>query len=385
MQHCERGSVPVVSLKGKVISFLPLSQLSTMRSNLVLPQSVGVGVGVGVGVLMGWWAWRRYSHPQLPTQWEEAGEVTRLVVYPLKSGGGIQVNQADATPYGLTHQHANDRCLLVVTPDGKFITGRQAPRLTTIHLTFDGTVVTFTSQHHPRSLSLTLDLTQITALNNVKEAVVFNADVRGYDCGDEAATWVSDVTQYSPGQQEGQGQGQPPLRLLYNGDLTLDRVARKPTYYEFKQFKKTDTLFYADTCAYMLLSESSVEELNTRLHSPVTSDWFRSNIIVKGTPAYDEDHWAYVKIGDVILRRVKPCDRCVFTNVDPTKGTKTHDQEPLTTLKKYRLLKEPEAVAKACSAKPVFGVHLGINQCGTIRLGDKVLVARTADNPNWKF
>ncbi|KAK3860908.1 hypothetical protein Pcinc_033074 [Petrolisthes cinctipes] len=352
-----------------------------MRSNLVLPQSVGVGVGVGVGVLVGWWAWRRYSLPEQPTQWEEAGEVTRLVVYPLKSGGGMKVNQAEATPYGLSHQHAQDRCLLVVTPDGKFITGRQAPRLTAINITFNDTLVTFTSSHHPRALSLTLDLAQVAALNKVKDAVVFNADVRGYDCGEEAATWVSDVTQYNQGHSQ-----EPPLRMLYNGDLTLDRVARKPTYYEFKQFKKTDRLLYADTCAYMLLGESSLDELNTRLDSPVTLDWFRSNIIVKGVPAYDEDQWAFVKIGDVVLRRIKPCDRCVFTNVDPTKGTKTPDQEPLNTLKKYRLLKEPEAVAKACAAKPVFGIHLGINQCGTIRVGDKVLVARTASNPKkWKF
>lgn len=71
---------------------------------------------------------------------------------------------------------------------------------------------------------------------------------------------------------------------------------------------------YADTCAYMLASESSLADLNTRLAEPVTIDWFRANVVVKGSAAYDEDDWAFVRIGgegeeSVVLRRLKPCDR----------------------------------------------------------------------------
>ena len=65
-------------------------------------------------------------------------------------------------------------------------------------------------------------------------------------------------------------------------------------------------------CAFMLTSESSLKDLNSRLKRHVTLDRFRSNIVVRGVKQpYDEDDWAYVRIGGVVMRRLKPCDRLV--------------------------------------------------------------------------
>lgn len=62
----------------------------------------------------------------------------------------------------------------------------------------------------------------------------------------------------------------------------------------------------------MLTSETSLADLNPRLERPVTLDWFRSNIVVRGVKEpYDEDDYAFVRIGDVVFRRLKPCDRLV--------------------------------------------------------------------------
>jgi uncharacterized protein YcbX len=57
--------------------------------------------------------------------------------------------------------------------------------------------------------------------------------------------------------------------------------------------------------------------------------------VVKGATAYEEDKWDWMKIGNVILRNVKPCTRCIFTTVDPETGTKNAKVEPLKTLKRY--------------------------------------------------
>lgn len=71
-------------------------------------------------------------------------------------------------------------------------------------------------------------------------------------------------------------------------------------------------VIYADTCAFLLTTETSLADLNLRLPRPVTLDWFRSNIVVRAVDkAYDEDDWAFVKIRDVVFRRLKPCDRFV--------------------------------------------------------------------------
>ncbi|RTL24388.1 MAG: MOSC domain-containing protein, partial [Rhodocyclaceae bacterium] len=41
-------------------------------------------------------------------------------------------------------------------------------------------------------------------------------------------------------------------------------------------------------------------------------------------------------IGGAVFRIAKPCERCVFTTVDPHTGRKGLDQEPLRTLAQYR-------------------------------------------------
>ncbi|MPC17558.1 Mitochondrial amidoxime reducing component 2 [Portunus trituberculatus] len=207
---------------------------------------------------------------------------------------------------------------------------------------------------------------------------VFNADVRGFDCGDEAAAWLTNAV--NDGVVEGG------TRLLYHGNLTRDRKAREPAYYSFSQYKASDKVLYADTCAFMLTSETSLADLNSRLERPITLDWFRSNIVVRGVKEpYDEDDYAFVRIGDVVFRRLKPCDRCVFTNVDPEVGKKCEDGEPINTLKKYRHVDGPEKLQRTWAQKPVFGVHLGIDACGKVCVGDKVEVARASCNPRWKY
>jgi len=92
---------------------------------------------------------------------------------------------------------------------------------------------------------------------------------------------------------------------------------------------------YPDETSFSLMNESSIADLNTRLDEPVTSQNFRMNFMVKGPVAYEEDKWDWVKIGNVILRNLRPCTRCILTTIDPETGTKHSNAEPLKTLKRY--------------------------------------------------
>lgn len=352
-----------------------------MISRLNTPTGqVAVGVGVGVGALVAWWAWRRSTANQLPTKWEEVGVVSKLNVYPLKSGRPVSVSEADATERGLSADGALDRSFLVMKKDGPLLTGRQVPKLTRVAISFKGHKVTFESPDNPAG-PIEVDLELVAKEAKVVELIVFGANAKGLDCGDEVAAWMSQAV----------SAGETPVRLLYNGEDPLtQRCARRAPYYDFRHIRDSDKVTYADTCAYMLASESSLVDLNARLAEPVTIDWFRANVVVQGSAAYDEDDWAFVRFGgegeqSVVLRRLKPCDRCIFTTVDPYRGCKTADQEPMTTLRKYRLLDGPEKLAKAWSIKPVFGSHMGIDVCGKVKVGDKVWVARASSNPRWHF
>ena len=64
-------------------------------------------------------------------------KVTNLFIYPIKSCGGISLNQAQITPKGLTdyeQQKIYDRQFMLVDKKGKFITQRQYPQLATIQI-----------------------------------------------------------------------------------------------------------------------------------------------------------------------------------------------------------------------------------------------------------
>lgn len=84
--------------------------------------------------------------------------------------------------------------------------------------------------------------------------------------------------------------------------------------FELKRDSNSQGLF-ADLASYMLMTESSLNELNKKLENSVTSLQFRPNIVVSGTEPFIEDNWEWIKIGnDVVIRNVKPCPRFV-TNV----------------------------------------------------------------------
>lgn len=80
-----------------------------------------------------------------------------------------------------------------------------------------------------------------------------------------------------------------------------------------------------------------MEDLNKRIGKPLATVYnFRPNIVVD-CPAYIEDKWNWIKIGDVIFQVIKPCTRCVLTTINPETGERNKDGEPLKTLKSYDL------------------------------------------------
>lgn len=93
---------------------------------------------------------------------------------------------------------------------------------------------------------------------------------------------------------------------------------------------------YSDLSSYLIINQASINELSNRIpESKISAINFRPNILVEGenTPAYAEDNWIWVKIGDVILYIARPCTRCIFTTIDPETGVKSESNEPLKTLK----------------------------------------------------
>jgi uncharacterized protein YcbX len=127
-----------------------------------------------------------------------------------------------------------------------------------------------------------------------------------------------------------------------------------------------DIVSFADAYPFMLTSEASLADLNSRMAVPLSMARFRPNIVVSGSEPFAEDSYTRVRIGEISFRGPKRCERCVITTVDPLTGK--YGREPLRALAKYRLADQ----------KIWFGMNLIHDNVGSLKVGDRVDAELTA-------
>jgi uncharacterized protein len=257
-----------------------------------------------------------------PPAFEFNATVQSLFVYPVKSCAGVQVNEAILTETGLEF----DRAWMVVDDSGEFVTQRELPRMSLIQPTL---------KHYDMVLRAPGMLALHIALNAVEQpcrATVWGQDCAAYDMGDVAAQWFTDFL----AQDLPAGMLAKKLRMV-RFDPEHPRLSNKQWTHDVEALNQ-----FSDGYPILVLSESAIAELNTRLaaqgHVPVTVQRFRPNIVLSGIQAHDEDHVASLHIttaeGDVELALVKPCPRCPIPNVNPL--TAIPSPEVGDTLQSYR-------------------------------------------------
>ena len=184
---------------------------------------------------------------------------------------------------------------------------------------------------------------------------LFGLDIKGRDCGDEVAQWF---TNYLKTQA---------YRLVQFDTSMKGRTTKK--LYPSESYLQNYEVAYPDCSPVHLISEASLVDLNTRLKKKVKMEYFRPNIVVSGCEAFEEDTWDELLIGDVEMKRVLSCPRCVLTTVDPDTGI-IDRKEPLETLKSYRLC-DP-SVKSIYQSSPLFGMYFSVEKLGSLRVGDPV-------------
>ncbi len=227
------------------------------------------------------------------------GRISRLFIYPVKSCGGVELQEAVLTETGLEF----DRAWMVVDEQGEFVSQRELPRMALIvpKMRFHDMVL-----RAPGMLALHIALDAVEQPCKVR---VWDDEVSAYDMGDTAAQWFSDFL----GQKLRLARFDPDVRRLSSLQWTRGVEA-------LNQF--------SDGYPLLVASEASLDGLNARLanagHAPVGIERFRPNVVLAGVEAHDEDRLASLRVdtGDapVELLPVKPCARCPIPNVDPATG-----------------------------------------------------------------
>lgn len=232
--------------------------------------------------------------------------VTALNVYPVKSCGGIGLDEVTVLDAGFAY----DRQWLVVTPDGRFVTQREQPRLALVATAVERGRLVLRFPDGAR------EDVPAGAGGRRLDVVVWDDRCSGLDCGDAIAGRLSALL------------GRP-VRLV-EFDATTPRLKRSPWLGD-----ATAALRYPDGYPILLISEESLDDLNARLPEPLPMNRFRPNVVVRGLGAFGEDRVRELRAGPLRLQPVKPCTRCAITMTDQATAT-VDPAEPLRTLKTYR-------------------------------------------------
>ena len=168
---------------------------------------------------------------------------------------------------------------------------------------------------------------------------IWKAKTTGAVVSDKADDWIS------------RAMGEP-SRLVYMPDAARRRIS--PKYNAGKGI-----VGFADAYPILVASEASLQDLNSRMETPITIDRFRPNIVLKGCEPYEEDTWTTLRIGKVVLRSARPDIRCLVTTQDPFTG-ESLGPEPLKTLATYRKVE----------GGVIFGMYYIPEKVGRISIGD---------------
>lgn len=232
--------------------------------------------------------------------------LSAIHVYPVKSLGGIALQEAQVTERGLRH----DRRFMVVDPSGEFLTQRDIPRMATVWTQIDGDALRLAA---PDCGEVELEAEPRDGAP-MRVRVWNSSGVAAIAPSPAADRWL---TEYLGTE----------CRLAYMPDSS--RRPANPAYAD------GHIVSFADGYPFLVTNESSLADLNGRLRRPVPMNRFRPNLVVQAAPAFAEDGWGEVSVGEVRLRMAKPCGRCQVTTTDQATGEVT-GPEPLSVLAQYR-------------------------------------------------
>lgn len=229
-----------------------------------------------------------------------------IIIYPVKSLAGIHLKKSLVQKKGLQY----DRRWMLLGEDGKFITQRQVPEMALIITEVNDGGLSF--KHAKRDFGK-VEIPIDWKGEESKEVMVFDDKMMARSISEEASAWFSRV-------------------FGFNCELVRieDDAIRQNT-----KGKPDKNVSFADSQSFLIIGESSLADLNSKLETPILMNRLRPNFVFSGGDPFVEDTWGNYKIGEVEIENVKPCGRCILTTVDQELGKKT-SAEPLRTMSTYR-------------------------------------------------
>jgi MOSC domain-containing protein len=260
--------------------------------------------------------------------------ISELNIYPIKSLRGISVKSAKVTDRGFEH----DRRWMLIDHFGNFMTQRDYAQMAFINVDIknDGLSV---YHRNKKNLGRHLIPFNISSTKNVS-VPIWDDTCTALFVGKESDKWFSEALEVD-------------CTLVYQPDETRREVDKKYSV-------KNEIVSFADGYPFLIIGQSSLDDLNSRLDNPLPMNRFRPNIVFTGGEPYQEDRIKTFKVRNMVFYAVKPCARCVITTTNQETAERLY--EPLKTLATYRKVDN----------RILFGMNLVHEGDGKINVGDKI-------------
>jgi uncharacterized protein len=262
--------------------------------------------------------------------------VSDIYIYPIKSLGGFRVTEAIVTEKGFQY----DRRWMLVDKEGKFMTQRQLSTMALLQtaITTDGIYV-YHKQHPEKNIAIpflleSASIKKVKVWDDICEAWYYDTTAIN--------SWFSEILETE-------------CELVYMPDDTKRMVDKDYA-------RNNEITSFSDGYPFLIIGQSSLDELNSKLAEPLVINRFRPNIVFTSGEPHEEDNWKHITINAIDFYGIKTCARCVVTTID--QQTAVAGKEPLKTLAAYR----------SVNNKIKFGMNLLHKGTGVVKVGETITV-----------
>jgi len=258
--------------------------------------------------------------------------LSEINIYPIKSLAGISLLSSEVEERGLKY----DRRWVLVNESNTFFTQRDFPEMALIIV---AVVQEGLKLQHKTKIVEPLLIPFEFDHSKTDKVVIWDDTVKGKFYNTQIDSWFSEIIGIK-------------CHLVKMPESTRRIVDTS--------YAKNKIVSFADGYPFLIIGQSSLNDLNSRLEVPLPMNRFRTNFVFTGGQPFEEDNWKKFNVGNVIFQAVKPCARCVITTTNQETAERLH--EPLLTLSKYRKFDN----------KVMFGMNLVCESTGQIEVGDKI-------------
>jgi len=256
-------------------------------------------------------------------------KVVSIHIYPIKSLGGISLQEAKVESAGMQY----DRRWMLVDADNNFMTQRTIGKMCLFKQSIEGDNLVVS--YGQKRIQVPLEESE----GKLEDATIWGHQTNGYEVSPEVSAWFTEELQM-------------PARLLRMNHAN----------YRKSETKGDLKMSLADGYPYLFLGTASLDLLNSKLEETVPINRFRANIILDTNVAHAEDELGDFALGSARFKGSHPCGRCKVVTINQETGVAA--KEPLRTMNTYRKVEDENRVN--------FGMNVFCTENGRVKVGDSI-------------